>query len=172
MQTPARHAVVIAGALQRAEALLADHAPLRQVLAALTAAVETLSDGDTVASILVLDAEGLLRNGCSPSLPADYLDRIDRLKPDPHVGTCAAAAATGQIVLTPDFEADEKWTELRHLPMAIGFRGAWSFPLKSLTGEVIGTFGTYFRQRRSPTAQEIADVTALAPVAVRAIAAA
>jgi GAF domain-containing protein len=172
MQTPAPHVDVIAGAMQRAEALLADHAPLRQVLAALTGAIETLSDGDTVASILLLDAEGLLRNGCSPSLPADYLDQIDRLKPHPGVGTCAAAAATGQIVLTPDFEADEKWTELRHLPMAIGFRGAWSFPLKSSTGEVVGTFGTYFRQRRGPTPQEIADVTALAPVAARAITAA
>ena len=160
---------VIAAAIRRAEVLLAARAPLRQVLSALTGAVETLSDGQTVASILVLDAEGLLRNGCSPSLPADYLDQIDRLRPDPHVGTCAAAAATGQIVLTPDFEADEKWTELRHLPMTIGFRGAWSFPLKSADGQVLGTFGTYFRQRRTPTPQEIADVTALAPLAVRAI---
>ena len=169
MPTAPSHPDVIAGAIRRAEALLGNGAPLRQVLAPLTSAVETLSEGQTVASILVVDAEGLLRNGCSPNLPADYLDKIDRLKPDPHVGTCAAAAATGQIVLTPDFEADEKWTELRHLPMAIGFRSAWSFPLKSSTGQVVGTFGTYFRQRRSPTEQEIADVTALAPVAVRAI---
>ena len=171
MQTPAPHVDVIAGAMQRAEALLADHAPLRQVLAALTGAIETLSDGDTVASILLLDAEGLLRNGCSPSLPADYLDKIDRLKPDPVVGTCAAAAATGQIVITPDFHADEKWTELRHLPMAIGFRGAWSMPLTTEGGRVVGTFGTYFREKRQPTEQELADVAALAPVAARAIAA-
>ena len=170
MQTASDHADQIAKALRRAEALLADGAPLRQVLATLTSVVETLSRGETIASILLVDGEGLLRNGCSPNLPADYLDKIDRLKPDPHVGTCAAAAATGQIVLTPDFEADEKWTELRHLPMSIGFRGAWSLPLKSRDGRVVGTFGTYFRQRREPTAQEIADVTALAPVAVRAIA--
>lgn len=162
---------VIDQARARAEALLARGAALREVLAQLTAAVETLSGGRTIASILLLDREGLLRNGASPSLPADYLDKIDRLKPHPAVGTCAAAAATGQIVLTPDFQADEKWSELRHLPMAIGFRGAWSMPLATECGRVVGTFGTYFRESRKPTAQELADVAALAPVAARAIAA-
>jgi GAF domain-containing protein len=161
----------IANARSRAEGLLAQGAPLRDVLAALTSAVETLARGSAIASILVLDREGLLRNGCSPNLPADYLDQIERLRPDPSVGTCAAAAATGEIVITPDFQADEKWAELRHLPMAIGFRGAWSMPLKSVSGRVLGTFGTYFRENRTPTGQEIAEVAALAPVAARAIAA-
>lgn len=162
---------VIAAARARAESMLARGAALREVLAQLTGAVETLSSGRTIASILLLDREGLLRNGASPSLPADYLDKIDRLKPDPAVGTCAAAAATGQIVLTPDLGADEKWSELRHLPMAIGFRAAWSMPLRTDSGRVVGTFGTYFRERREPTGQELADVAALAPVAARAIAA-
>lgn len=160
---------VIEAACSRAETLLAKGAALREVLAQLTAAIETLSSGKTIASILLIDREGLLRNGASPSLPADYLDKIDRLKPDPAIGTCAAAAATGQIVITPDFQADAKWSELRHLPLAIGFRGAWSMPLATEAGRVIGTFGTYFREKRPPTEQEIADVAALAPIAVRAI---
>ncbi len=105
-------------------------------------------------SILVLDDEGLLRNGASPNLPADYLDAIDRLKPDADVGTCAAAAATGSIVFTPDFFADDKWAELRHLPSALGFVGAWSMPIKASDGRVLGTFGTYFRDRRIPTTEE------------------
>lgn len=162
---------VIEEALARAGALLAHGAALRDVLAQLTAAIETRSSGKTTASILLIDREGLLRNGASPSLPADYLDKIDRLRPDPAVGTCAAAAATGKVVLTPDFEADEKWSELRHLPMAIGFRAAWSMPLTTDAGRVVGTFGTYFRERRQPTAQELADVAALAPIAAHAIAA-
>lgn len=162
---------VVESARSRAEALFARGAALREVLAQLTSAIETLSSGHTVASILLLDREGLLRNGASPSLPADYLDKIDRLRPDPSIGTCAAAAATGQIIITPDFQADEKWSELRHLPLAIGFRGAWSMPLKTESGRVVGTFGTYFRERRKPTDQELADVAVLAPIAARAIAA-
>jgi hypothetical protein len=37
---------------------------------------------------LILDENGLLRNGASPNLPQDYLRAIDRLKPDANVGTC------------------------------------------------------------------------------------
>ena len=122
-----------------------------------------------VVSILVIDRDGLLRNGASPNLPADYLDAIDRLKPDARVGTCAAAAATGEIVVTPDFRADEKWAELRHLPLALGFAGAWSMPIKSGSGKVLGTFGTYFRDRREPTEGEREMVRNLAAAAALAI---
>jgi len=143
--------------------------PLGNILAHLATNAEQISPGDTVSSILVLDEEGLLRNGASPNLPADYLQAIDRLKPDPGVGTCAAAAATGNIVLTPDFCADMKWAELRHLPLALGFVGAWSFPIKSEEGRVLGTFGTYFRNRREPTPKEQDAVRVLAHAAAVAI---
>src|SRR6476469_1134297 len=123
----------------------------RELLTRLATAEEILAGPGTTVSILVLDENGLLRNGASPNLPTDYLDAIDRLKPDARVGTCAAAAATGEIVVTPDFRADAKWAELRHLPLALGFVGAWSMPIKSSLGRVLGTFGTYFQQQREPT---------------------
>jgi GAF domain-containing protein len=165
-EEPGRAALV--GALRRAQQLLEDGAPMRSVLSHLTATVESLSP-DAVASILVLDREGLLRNGASPNLPADYLDAIDRLKPDPNVGTCAAAAATGEIVVTPDFREDSRWAELRHLPLALGYVSAWSMPIKNAEGRVLGTFGTYFRQRRTPTSFEQNAVAQLVPLAAAAI---
>jgi hypothetical protein len=157
-------------AAHRAHRMAQGGAPLRDVLAQLTSAVEMLARGRTVASILLLDREGLLRNGASPNLPADYLDAIDRLRPNANVGTCAAAAATGEVVETPSFYDDRRWAELRHLPLALGFLGAWSFPIKSPEGKVIGTFGTYFREHRSPTEMEKQSVAALAAVAAEAIA--
>jgi GAF domain-containing protein len=102
-------------------------------------------------------------------LPADYLDAIDGLRPDPKVGTCSAAAATGAAVLTPDFRADEKWAELRHLPLALGYVGAWSQPIKSADGRVLGTFGTYFREQREPSASERRNIEALAATAAAVI---
>jgi GAF domain-containing protein len=114
---------------------------------------------------LLLDDEGLLRNGASPNLPRDYLNAIDRIRPNSEVGTCAAAAATGCVVTTPDFCADDKWAELRHLPLELGFAGAWSTPIKSSDGRVLGTFGTYFREKRLPSAEEISGVQRLASVA-------
>ena len=81
-----------------------------------------------------------------------------------------AAAATGSVVLTPDFLADDKWAELRHLPCALGFVGAWSMPIKSPSGAVRGTFGTYYRERRPPTAVERQGVARLAAAAAEVIA--
>lgn len=159
-------------ARERVARMIGEGAPLRAMLGHLATTAEALSGSTTVASILVLDGEGLLRNGASPNLPADYLDRIDRLKPDAGVGTCAAAAATGEIVLTPSFYADQRWAELRQLPLALGFRGAWSMPIKSADGRVLGTFGTYFREHREPTPDEREAVAMLAAAAARAIEAA
>lgn len=139
-----------------------------QALCYLTTAAEFASPG-TVSSILLLDEQGLLRNGASPKLPADYLQAIDGLKPAANIGTCASAAATGQIVITEDFYSDSKWPELRHLPLALGFKGAWSMPIKNADGKVIGTFGTYFTVKRKPTPEEIDGVKHLAAAAAKIV---
>ena len=163
--TPRFCAQLVRQAVDDAEQMLRAGVPPREILSRLAAAAEALAGSGTAASILVLDGEGLLRNGASPSLPADYLDAIDRLKPDASVGTCAVAAATGSVVITPDFCADDKWAELRHLTLSLGFVGAWSMPIKSSEGTVLGTFGTYYRDRRAPTRQERDGVEQLATAA-------
>jgi GAF domain-containing protein len=137
--------------------------PCHEILTCLASRAEIVSGPGSAASILVLDETGLLRNGASPNLPRDYLNAIDRLKPDPGVGTCAAAAATGAIVVTRDFRADGKWAELRHLPLALGFAGAWSMPIKSTDGGQV--LGTYYRDVREPTPGEMEAVGHLAAAA-------
>ena len=156
-------------AKSRALAMVAGGAPRRDILTILAAAAERIARPGCAASILVLDDEGLLRNGASPNIPADYLDAIDRLKPNPRLGTCAAAAATGEVVVTPDFMADEKWAELRHLPLSLGYVGAWSTPIKGSDGRVLGTFGIYHRERHEPSEQERAAMRELAEAAASAI---
>jgi hypothetical protein len=155
----------LTGARDYVQQKLKEGAPRLEILTRLAAAGEQLAGSGAVVSILVLDENGLLRNGASPNLPADYLRAIDRLKPDARVGTCAAAAATGSVVITTDFRSDDKWAELRHLPLALGFVGAWSHPIKGACGKVLGTFGTYFRDRRFPTALERGGVEKLAAAA-------
>ena len=154
----------------RVQQMLQAEVPRKEILTCLAMAGETLAGPGAFVSILVLDENGLLRNGASPNLPQDYLQAIDRLRPDARVGTCAAAAATGCPVITPDFCADDKWAELRHLPLSLGFVGAWSMPIKSATGTVLGTFGTYFRDRRSPTEKERKGVETLAKAAASVLA--
>jgi GAF domain-containing protein len=154
---------------EHVRAMLQDGATRHEILTRLATAGEHLAGPGSVVSILVLDDNGLLRNGASPNLPSDYLAAIDRLKPNPKLGTCASAAATGAIVFTPDFFADDKWAELRHLPTALGFTGAWSMPIKAPDGTVLGTFGTYYRDRREPTLQEQAGVALLSKAAALAL---
>lgn len=142
----------------------------QEILGFLAREAENASGADTTVSILVVDENGLLRNGASPHLPADYLRAIDGLKPHPNVGTCAAAAATGHVVFTPSFYADNKWSELRHWPTSLGYVGAWSYPIKNDANKVLGTFGTYFRQHREPSDEEVKGTALLASVAALAIA--
>ena len=160
-----RSAETISEACDVVREMLEDGKPRCEMLTRLATAGERLAGPGATVSILVLDEEGLLRNGASPNLPADYLRAIDRLKPDANIGTCAAAAATGSVVVTPDFQADDKWAELRHLPLSLGFIGAWSVPIKSPQGTVLGTFGTYFKDRRAPTDEERCGVERLAATA-------
>ena len=140
-----------------------------EVLTRLATMGEMLAGPGSVVSILYVDRDGLLRNAASPNLPTDYLKAIDRLKPNPNLGTCAAAAATGSVVVTEDFGADDKWAELRHLPQSLGFAGAWSMPIKGADGKVVGTFGTYYREKRCPTEAERNGVARLAAAAALAL---
>ena len=153
--------------MSQAVQMLYNGTPQHKILVHLISAAESIAGNGAVSSILLLDEKGLLRNGCSPQLSYDYLTAIDGLRPHPNVGTCAAAAATGDPVITVNFQADNKWAELRHLPQALGFQGAWSMPIKSEDGKVMGTFGTYFREQRSPSGEEVTAISLLANVTAR-----
>ena len=74
------------------------------------------------------------------------------------------------MVITKDFKSDDKWAELRHLPLALGYTGAWSMPIKTEAGKVLGTFGTYFREQREPSEKEIQGTKKLADTAAKVLA--
>lgn len=150
--------------------LIISSAPLSQIFNRLIATVEQEAGGTAVASILLLDpATQLLKHGAAPSLPDSYNYAINGLAIDAEGGTCAAAAARNETVITLDFETAPGWQTLKHLPLALGLRADWSMPIRSSGGAVIGTFGTYFRTCRAPTESEIAIMTLLAKTAALAI---
>jgi PAS domain S-box-containing protein len=144
-------------------------APLSDVLIYLTKVVEYQSEGQTAASILLLDEQGHLHNGASPSLSGNYLQAIEGLKADVNLGTCSAAAASAEIVITPDIAADPKWQAIAHLTLEQGFKSAWAMPITARDGRVLGTFGSYFRECRKPTNTERQVVEILGRTAALAI---
>lgn len=143
-------------------------APLRDILATLCRIVEDEASSEVRASILLVD-NGRLRSGAAPSLPDHYNDAVDGIGIAAGVGTCADAAATGQVVVTCDFASDPAWDGLRHLPLGIGLQAAWSMPVTSADGTVLATFGTYFTEPRAPTQAERELVALLAQTAALAI---
>ena len=167
--TGQKQAQMFLEAQKRSLELVVGGAPLTEVLTYLTRVVERQSDEQTVAAILLLDDDGRLRNGASPSLPAEYVAAIDGLKAEPHVGTCSRAAATRCTVVTPDIESDPGWAAIKHLPLNIGLKAAWSHPITARDGRVLGTFGTYFRTCREPSAAEREAVEILVRTAALAI---
>jgi signal transduction histidine kinase/ActR/RegA family two-component response regulator len=167
--TAGKRAEMFAEAQKRSLELVVSGAPLSEVLTYLTRIVERQSDEQSVAAILFLDEEGRLRNGASPNLPAEYVAAIDGLKAEPHIGTCSAAASTCRVVVTPDIENDPGWATIKHLPLGLGLRAAWSQPILSRDGRVLGTFGTYFPTCRMPSLAERDAVEILSRTAALAI---
>jgi PAS domain S-box-containing protein len=144
--------------------------PLPELLAALCTIVEERSGRTARAAVLLADAEGKrLYTGAAPSLPDEYNRAIDGIGIAPDVGTCSAAAARGEAVITRDIATDPRWSGLGHLPLGLGLRAAWSVPICAASGKVLGTFGTYFPEIREPTPRERRLVEVLAQTAALAI---
>ncbi len=167
--TARRHTEILIEAQKQSLEIVVKGAPLADVLLYLARVVEEQSDGQTAASILLLDEHGHLHNGASPSLSEKYLRAIENLKADVNIGTCSAAAASGQIVVTPDIATDAKWKKFAYLPLEEGFRAAWAMPITVRGGRVLGTFGSYFRERRCPTDAERQTIEILGRTAALAI---
>lgn len=167
--TERKHTEILLDTQKQALEMVVGGRPLAEVLKYLAGIVEHHSAGSSVASILLLDERGRLHDGGSPSLPEDYLQAIDGLMADKNIGTCSAAAATGKTVTTPDIAADPKWQGFKHLPLALGLLAAWSLPIVAADNRVLGTFGTYFREKREPTKFERQTVEILAKTAALAI---
>ena len=160
--TDRKEAELLLAAQNRALELVGTGAPLSEALGALTRVVEEQCDGQAIAAILLVDADGCtLRTGAAHGLPSEYNAAIDGIKAKKDLGTCADAAARNEVVITPDLEAAPSWKGLSHLPLGLGLKAAWSMPIRGSDGRVLGTFGTYFRECREPTERERRMVASL-----------
>ena len=131
------------------EQLAADR-PLRELLLSIVRGVEAL-DSAMLCSVLLLDRDGLhLRLGAAPSLPVSYNQAIDGIAIGPEVGSCGAAAATGQRVIVEDIQLDPKWSLHKALAASAGLGACWSQPIIASHGRVLGTFAVYHRQPHAP----------------------
>jgi formate hydrogenlyase transcriptional activator len=144
-------------------------APLHEVLRSLALLIEAQTEG-MLCSIFLLEKDGLhLRYGAAPSLPAPYREATDGIAIGPNSGSCGTAAYLREAVFAVDIFSDPRWASFRDVAATAGLRAAWSSPILSHDGRVLGTFGMHYREVRTPTPLEIQlidDASRIAGIAI------
>jgi PAS domain S-box-containing protein len=150
--------------------LIVERAPLPAILAQLVRAAEQQGSAALLASILLMDDDGVhLRHGAAPSLPDAYNRAIDGLEIGPSVGSCGAAAYRREAVVVCDIAADPLWGNFRELALQHGLRACWSTPVMSSRGQVLGTFALYYREPSNPNLEDLSIVQMLTRTCALAI---
>jgi PAS domain S-box-containing protein len=150
--------------------LIARGSPTGVVLEELCRTVEGLADDGLLASILLLDENGVhLRHGAAPGLPDDYNQAIDGTQIGPSAGSCGTAAFRGEQVIVSDIAVDPLWTPYRDLALRHGLRACWSTPIRGHDGSILGTFALYYHQPRTPAADHLRLATLVGRTAATVI---
>jgi diguanylate cyclase (GGDEF)-like protein len=153
----------------RLHELIAQAAPLSDVLSELVAGIERY-EPSVIPCVVLLDREtNTLHPGAGPSLPPEYLALIDGVVIGPNVGTCGSAAWSGQLTITEDIAVDPRWAPIRDFAVGAGLRHCWSMPIKSPDDEVLGTLAFYGPRPRHPLPEHLAlmrDGARLAGIAI------
>ncbi|UTI62985.1 EAL domain-containing protein [Paraconexibacter antarcticus] len=153
----------------RIHELIAADEPLPSILGAIITSIET-HDPALMGSIMLLDpTTATLHHGSPSRLPADYLAGVDGIAVGPQIGSCGAAAYSGQEVIGHDLHTDPRWAAFQDLIRPHGLRHCWSFPITGRAGTVLGSFGVYGPQPRSPSEEDrrfMRDAAKLAGIAI------
>jgi PAS domain S-box-containing protein len=118
-----------------------------------------------------MDPEGKqLLPGAGPGVPAAFTAAITPWPIGPNRGSCGTAAFTKQRVIIPDISSDPRWPdEARDLALNHRFCAAWSEPLISKDGEVLGTFCLSYAEPRIPNSRDLELIQAAGHIALVAI---
>jgi GAF domain-containing protein len=112
-----------------------------------------------VCSVLLLDTDGVhVRLGAAPSLPDEYLARIDCQPMGPRVGLRGTVMQVGRPVIVTDIVSDPQWGVLRDAAVASGLRACWATPILSSHKKVLGSFAMYCGTPRRPSREDHAPV--------------
>jgi len=144
--------------------IIAQGAPLHDVLVAVTRAIEEHSP-PMIASVQLLDEDGAhLRHGAAPNLPEAYNRAVDGLAIGEGQGSCGTAMFRRRPVFVDDIETDPLWEKYRAIAREYGLRGCWSAPVLASDGRVLGSFALYYRESRRPTPEDEALITRAARI--------
>ncbi|MBK1440916.1 PAS domain S-box protein [Parapedobacter sp. ISTM3] len=130
--------------------------PIKSILAEYLLGIEALFQGIYCSLHRVHD--GRLLHLAAPSLPQAYSAAIHNRTIGNNTGSCGTAVYLKAPVIVSDIATDSKWENIRHLPLAHGFKACWSYPIIDSDGHVMAVLGLYYKQVKSPNAEESAII--------------
>ena len=149
--------------------MVARGAPLKETLDQLMLLIESQSRG-VYCSVLLLDEDGVhIHPGSGPSLPKEYMDALEGFPIGPEVGSCGTAMYRKEPVVVTDIMTDPLWAPYKGLVEPHGLRACWSTPIFLDRAQVLGSFAMYYKEVRSPKADDmrlIEVATHLAGIAI------
>jgi PAS domain S-box-containing protein len=126
--------------------LAVSDAPLPDVLDVLARTAEDYAGGAALASVQLVDADGVhLRLAAAPSLAPALRAAFEQLTVAPLATSSGAAAWRGEPVNSADIATDPLWEGWREIAQAHGLRAAHSVPIIAPSGTVLGSFSRYYR---------------------------
>jgi GAF domain-containing protein len=91
-----------------------------------------------------------------PRVPAAFTSAITPFPIGPDRGSCGTAAFSKQRVIITDVSSDPRWpNEIRNVAIQHGVCAAWSEPLLSKDGEVLGTFCVSYSEPQTPNRRDL-----------------
>src|SRR5213592_2629762 len=158
---------------QRTLELIVRGAPLQDVLGALCDGIDAL-DPDLISSVLLTDAGGQhLWPAAGRRVPEDYKELITPLPIAPTMAACGTAAFRKECVISSDIATDPLWSGLaekyRKMALQHGLHTAWSVPIVSENGTLLGTFGLHHTKAHSVDGDELALLEQARHIALVAI---
>jgi len=158
---------------QRTLELIVRGAPLQDVLGALCDGIDAL-DPDLISSVLQTDAGGQhLWPAAGRRVPEDYKELITPLPIGPTMAACGTAAFRKEPVISSDIAADPLWSgpaeKYRRMALQHGLHTAWSVPIVSENGTLLGTFGLHHTKAHPVAGDELALLEQAEHIALIAI---
>jgi len=134
---------------------LASDEPLPNILKVIVRGIEKLNP-EMTCSVMLMDTESKFFSKCiACNLPIFFRTAISRVEIGIGVGSCSAAVFTGERVVVGDIATHPYWATLKDLAAQARFGACCSQPIRSSSGELLGTFAIYHHESREHTKSDL-----------------
>lgn len=125
---------------------LASDEPLPNILRVIVRGMEKLHPG-IICTVMLLDTDSRFFSKCvANDLPIFFRTIISRAEIGVTSGSCAAAAFTGERVTVDNIATHPYWSTLKDIAAQAKLGACCSQPVRSSSGELLGTFAIYHHE--------------------------